>query len=216
MKTGTTARQDDFETLSVVFPTRRHLLSSSRVDGSNLSLFVPSDRFPATGTPVRLLLSFADSDLRFELIGTVNFHRPVSRGPTQPTGIAVSFEGNDKRSASRMLALCAGKSSELGSASSPRYGKSIDCTLRVGTKKMHAQVRDLSTGGAFVVAPSVIRIRVGAEVEIELSGGFLGIGAKKLAARVVWCGEKYGATGFGARFLGGAEIVRPSLRGLLP
>jgi hypothetical protein len=76
-------------------------------------------------------------------------------------------------------------------------------------------VRDLSAGGAFVVAPSVSKIRVGAEVILELRRGFLGLGARVIQAKVVWFGEKRGSVGFGARFLGGQEAMR-TLKGFLP
>ena len=202
----------DAQLIEVRFPTKRYVLVSARAEGSSLSLFFPTPVPAAIGAPVRLKVSFGDAPEVFELEGHVNFQRGNTWGIGAERGLGVSFTGEDKRLAAQMFAFCAGKPLNLGTSSRRRVPTKIRCRIRANGKSLKAEVRDLSTGGAFIAGPVTKDLRVGSDLEIQLEPGWFGLGGKKLDLRVLWHGEKGGSPGFGGRFLGDQVRIAPLLK----
>ncbi len=195
----------------VRFPSRRSVLAQSRADHGQLTLFIPTDELRSLGSQLHFVATFGDCDRRFELTGKVVFIRQGSPQGYSQRGLLVRFEGQDKRTAAEMFAICAGRSPQLGTMETKRVETKMNCGVRVGHRQYEAQIRDLSARGVFVAAPRIRRVVPGAEIELELSRGFLGIGARKVIAKVVWCGSKNGIEGFGARFRDEAAAEVPAL-----
>jgi len=201
--------------IQVRFPTKRYVLVSARAEGANLTLFFPTAAPVAQGSLVRLSVSFGDADQQFELAGKVTFLRGTGWGLGAEPGIGVAFTGEEKRAAAQMFAYCAGKPLQLGTATRRRIPTRIRCRLRLGGKSVKAEVRDLSTGGAFVAAPVTKDLPVGSDLQIQLEPGWFGLGGKKLEIRVLWHGQKGGSAGFGGRFLGDQLRISPVIKGYL-
>lgn len=205
----------DERVLQVRFPTKRYVLVSARAEGASLTLFFPTSAAVSQGVLVRLRVSFADADRQFELAGKVIFLRGGSWGIGAEQGIGVAFTGEDKRIAAQMFAFCAGKPLQLGTATCRRVPTRIRCRLRADGKSVKAEVRDLSSGGAFVAGPFTKDLRVGSDLQIQLEPGWFGLGGKRLEMRVLWHGEKGGSPGFGGRFLGDQLRIGPVLKAYL-
>jgi hypothetical protein len=199
-------------TLTLRFPSRRALLSASRANGPQLTLFAPTTAPPPMGMELRLDISCADTPGNFELVGKVIFVRERSRGPGQQPGVGIAFVEQEKRRAAEMLARCAGKPGALGTSSSQRVPVDVKCVVRAGGRKYPAHLRDLSSSGAFVCLPAVKPLREGTVLEIQIEPAFLGFGGTRVNAKVIWSGRKAGLAGFGARFISDPALVRPSLR----
>jgi len=81
----------------------------------------------------------------------------------------------------------------------------------LGETRLSGYVRDVSSSGVFVAGEELGELGRGSEVVIQLTRGWLGLGAKRVRAAVVWRGVKYGVRGFGARFVEAPERTRPVL-----
>jgi hypothetical protein len=191
--------------------SRRQLLAATRPEGNGLFLYFETLAPPAVTTSTCLRLEVTDTGEFLDIVGTVHSHRllPLSGAMT---GVELLFGGEAKRSLAMLVARCAGKPPEVGTARCPRLGKNLDCSLKLGSKTLPGFVRDLSASGAFIAAPSLTRVRVGAEVKVKLPGMLFGLGAPTLNAKVVWFGLKDGALGFGARFVDEPSVVGMALK----
>src|SRR5688572_9649510 len=102
--------------LEVRYASRRALLTAAKTERGSLTLFVPSKRGILQGTRVRMTITFADSDGRFELEATaVTGGRAAGRDGQG--GFLVSFTGDHKRQAAEMVAFCAQRPLSMGTAS---------------------------------------------------------------------------------------------------
>jgi Tfp pilus assembly protein PilZ len=196
--------------IEVKFLSRRALLASSKVDGSALSLFAPIPREVQIGAPLRLHIELADCKRQFVLNGKVSFSRTTGRGLNQEAGVAVAFEGPEKRAAAEMLAFCAGKPLSLGTASAERRAVRVRCRLTLPKRRIRGFVHDLSSTGAFVNSRFLVRAQVGATVLVELNPSWMPFRTQRLSAVVVWAGEKNGMPGCAIRFVG--EVARTRLQ----
>lgn len=194
------------------YPNRRALLSSARAEGSELSLFVPTTARTLAGTEVTLQVSIEDSGLRFELQGKVRLQ--LSGGAR--TGLGVTFAGEQKRAAAQMLAICAGRALEDGTALDTRHAVNVPCLVTVHGKKLDGVLKDISNTGAFINSPRLASLRSQAELTIQLEPLFGRWGGRSLKGRIVWVGEKRGVFGFGVRFLDTTSHVRESLKKHFP
>jgi hypothetical protein len=199
--------------LTVSFATRRMLLSASRTEGGTLSMDVPTPEWLPDGTPVTLDLVLAGLDRRVltGTVGTVPLAAWMRNGRLMP----VYFEGEAKRSAAELIAFCAGRPPEMGTAQRPRFPTVIRCRVRAGSRRLPGRVLDLSTTGAFVALATQPSLRVGETVQVALGTNVLGLGGHAVDARVMWCGAKDGAPGMGVRFLGDQVHLGPVLRPFL-
>jgi Tfp pilus assembly protein PilZ len=184
-----------------------------RAEGSSLTLFVPTHQPLILGSKVQLEIHLADSATAVVLSGTVRFRRTSVAGAE--AGISVSFEGEEKRRAAEALAMWAGKDPHLGSAASVRRATAIRCLVRVRNERSAGEVKDLSTGGAFIAVARRPNFAVGMELVLQLEPLFAGLGGRRVAARVMWLGTKYGQLGFGARFVDEPRRVQAVLRKFL-
>jgi hypothetical protein len=198
--------------LRIHFPTRRYVLSASRAEAGSLELFAPTHHKLLLSTPVRLVIDFGDTPHRFELVGRVSFLRSGAYGVTPEPGIGVSFEGEHKRWAAEMLAFCAGKPLDQGTAARRRVPTQIRCRVVAGPERVSGRVLDLSASGLFVSAPKAPAIKVGSNLLLHFNPGLFGIGGKRLEVRVLWQGEKGGFFGFGGRFTQDARQVGVTLK----
>jgi hypothetical protein len=197
--------------------SRRQVLSSSRADGNGLFLYFGTQVPPAIGMRVALKLAITDMSEVMNLDGVVHAHRNIHPLQQQKNGgFELMFEGEAKRQVARMLARCAGKAEQLGTARNARVDSKLGCSIFLGARMLDGQLRDLSSGGAFVAAPQISKLRIGCEVTLKIRSGLFGLSAHKLRARVVWFGSKAGSVGFGARFLDAPAVVDTLLRKHLP
>lgn len=193
------------------YPTRKDVLASYRSSREALSLFVPTDDALETGTVVRLVVTFGDAREIFELEGRVAFRVERRRGGQAP-GLSVAFVAPERYKVARMLAFCGGRPMTAVSHVAERVPAQFPVVVRLGHGRLPGFVRDLSTSGVFVAGEDLGQVGRGAEVVIELTRGWLGLGARKVRAAVVWRGTKYGVRGFGARFVDAPERTGPALR----
>jgi len=193
------------------YPTRRAALASCRAVGGHLSLFVPTTDDVSAGTAVRLQVSFGDVVTRFELEGTITWRRTQARGLGLEPGLGVEFAAPEKYQVARMLAFCAGRALDTGTAIERRVEAEVPCQVNVGPHRLAGLIRDLSSTGVFVAGPSFVKLARGTELVIQLGKGWLGFGVKQLKARVIWNGHKRGEFGFGARFVEDSARTRPVL-----
>ncbi len=197
----------------VWYPHKRSVLASYRVTGASLSLFVPTTNTQATlGAEVRLEISFGDCARTFSFSGQVTWRRSEPRSPTMEPGLGVSFRGREKYEAAQMLAFCAGKPLSLGTADDPRYPTEIECTVQMGNREFAAQVRDLSSSGAFIASTLMGNARVGSPVTLVLRPGWFGLAREAYEATVVWAGDQKGIPGCGTRFVEAAPDKRKGLK----
>lgn len=201
--------------LEVQYPNRRALLASARTEGAVLSLFIPGSEHVAAGTDVTLAISIESTELRFELQGRVRLQLAGHGARTQP-GLGVALVGDQKRAAAQMLAVCAGRSLDDGTALDSRHDVDVVCLVDLHGTRLKGAVKDVSSTGAFIKAPRLSALRGEADVTIRLEPLFGRWGGRVLKARVVWVGEKKGMPGFGVRFLDATAHVRESLKKHFP
>lgn len=147
------------------------------------------------GTVVHLKVTFGGTTHNFYVSGRV-----VSAGETlqEGNGVNVLIEAPDELKAfEHLVAFCA-----RNQQAARRFPASIDCKVQVGSEAIPAKIRDVSITGAFIAGRQARSLKEGALVQILLKGGLFGLGAPRLTARVVWCGVKRSASGFGAHFEG--------------
>lgn len=192
------------------YPNRRVALASYRSLRGELSLFVPTPLPVAPGEEVTVEVSFGDCAQTFALQGRVTWRRESARGLGQEQGLGIAFAPEQKFKAAKMLAFCAGRPAEAGTAGEQRFVADVPCAVVVGGRRLRGSIRDLSATGAFVGAPATLTR--GTELAIHIRSGWLGLGQRELKARVVWSGAKNGVFGFGARFVEDASRTRPALR----
>jgi|APLak6261666879_1056058.scaffolds.fasta_scaffold00604_2 hypothetical protein len=201
--------------INVQYPTRRALLSHARTETSTLSLFVPGSYPVIAGASVTLDITIAGTELNWVLEGKVRLQLS-GYGARQDAGLGVVFTGPQKRQAAEMLAACAGRAPDAGTALDSRHEVEVRCLVNLHGKKVRGSVRDVSSTGAFIRAPQVAAMRGNAELTIQLDPLFGLWGGRVLKARVVWVGEKKGMVGFGVRFLDATTFVRESLKSYFP
>lgn len=201
--------------LQVQYPNRRALLANARTEGAVLSLFVPGSQHVAVGTQVAVDIAVNEATLRFELQGRVRM-QVAARGNGQQPGLSLTFEGEQKRVAARMLAACAGRALESGTALDSRHAVNLRCLVNLRTATLQGGVKDVSITGAFIATPRVSGLRVDDELTIQVDPLFGRWGGSVLRARVIWLGEKRGVPGFGVRFLDVGAHVRESLKKHVP
>lgn len=190
--------------IEVKYQTRRALLASARNEGGVLSLLVPVTKPLPVGAAVLLEIKIERTELVFELEGTV---RLQSR-----QGLGIFFTGHAKRAAAQMLATCAGRSADAGTQLDSRHEVDVRCRVSLGSSKVKAWLKDVSSTGAFIGDLAVPGVRSGNELTIQIEP-FLGLfGGRVVKARVIWVGEKHGVHGMGVRFLDATAEVRESLR----
>jgi hypothetical protein len=202
--------------VQVVFASRRQALAYSRSGGKELSLFVPTELAVPLRSLVALDVSFSDGSAgHYFLQGVVVYHRAMARGPTQPAGLVVSFETPEqKKKGSELIAFCAGRPLSLGTATAHRRTLLSKCIVHSERGTYKGSVRDVSATGAFVAALLPRGVKEGAEVELQLKPLLGALGGKRLHAKVMWLGQKYGVLGFGARFVGPVDEIRRGLSAL--
>jgi hypothetical protein len=188
--------------LDVEYLSRRAALSSSKALGGSLSLFVPCDRSLSRGDQVSLRVSFRDMSQGFGLRGTVQSSTAES---ILGVGFTVSFRGEEKRQAARMLAVCADRSPEMGTQLTPRVPMKLSCDVRGPQGRAAGVLVDLSRSGAFVALPKPLALEMGAVVELRIEPNLLGLGGTRLGAKLVWQGAKAGLVGVGVRFVGATD-----------
>lgn len=201
--------------LEVQYPNRRAVLASARTEGAVLSFFVPGWEHVAAGTDVTLVISIENTDLRFELQGRVRLQLAGYTARAQ-RGLGVALVGEQKRAAAQMLASCAGRSLDDGTALDSRHDVNVECLVNLHGTRLKGAVKDVSATGAFINAPRLSALRGEADVTIQLEPLFGRWGGRVLKARVVWVGEKKGVPGFGVRFLDATTHVRESLKRHFP
>lgn len=198
--------------LPVRYPHRGAVLSNSRAEGTNLTLFVPGWVNLAIGADVILEITFSDSELHFEVEGRVSFQRKLPAGPRQQPGLGFCFVAHQKRPAAQMIAQCAGRALEDGTAMGSRHPVTVSCLVKFNGSNVPAEVKDLSNSGAFIGAPKLRGLREDEELTIHLEPIFGRWGGQVLHAKVIWVGDKKGIAGFGVRFVDDAMYVRTSLK----
>lgn len=190
--------------IEVRYPTRRALLASARNEGGALSLLVPVSTVLPVGSMVLLEIKVERTELVFELEGTV---RLQSR-----QGLGIFFTGHAKRGAAQMLATCAGRSADSGTQLDSRHDVDVRCRVSLGSTRVKAWLKDVSTTGAFIGDVAFAGVRTGSELTIQIEP-FLGLfGGRVVKARVIWIGEKHGVQGMGVRFLDATAEMRESLK----
>lgn len=157
-------------------------------------------------------ITLDDSVLSFQLTGKVDAQRIPQAGSRLEAGLGIVFTGDQKRAAAHMLAACAGRSLDNGTAIDSRQPVDLSCLVRFGASKQKAAVKDVSQTGAFIGSPRLKGLHENLELTINISP-ILGLfGGRRLRARVIWVGEKKGIRGFGVRFLEQANYIRDSLK----
>jgi hypothetical protein len=200
--------------LEIQYTSRRSVLSSSKSERGALTIFVPTSRALLQGTTVRLLISFGDSEERFELEGTaLTGGRAIGRNGVG--GFLASFEGDHKRRAAEMIAFCAQRPLSMGTASRERLPVRKSCQLKLADRQVSGELRDLSQTGAFVVGRQLGKLKEGEPVWLKVADGLLGLGGTWLEARVVWQGKKGEEQGMGLRFTGNEAKQAAAIQRLL-
>lgn len=199
--------------LQLQFPNRRALLASARAEGSDLSLFAAGHDDVPPGSDVKVEITVANTGLVFELEGRVRsqFTSHVGR-----SGLGISFGGTHKRAAAQMLAICAGRSTQDGTALDTRHDVDVRCLVTVKGERVRGALKDLSNTGAFIGTRGDAVPPNDAELTIQVEPLFGRWGGRTLKARVVWVGQKKGVPGFGVRFLEAGTMVREFLRRYFP
>ncbi|HYI03188.1 PilZ domain-containing protein [Hyalangium sp.] len=200
--------------LEVRYASRRALLSSSKTERGTLTLFVPTMQRVAQDARVRLMVTFGDSDERFEIQG-VALTWTQAGGRDGAGGFLASFQGDDKRRAAEMIAFCAQRPLSMGTASRERLTLRKSCQLKLAKQQVPGELRDLSQTGAFVVGRQLGKIQAGEPVWLKVDGGLFGMGGTWLEARVVWQGRKGEELGLGLRFTGNEARQASAIQRLL-
>jgi Tfp pilus assembly protein PilZ len=202
--------------LRVLYPTRRSALACFRAEGSRLSLFVPTNETANVDELIELAVTFGDCPDKFELKGIVRWQRAEARGFGQDAGLGVGFEGPLKMPLAAMVASCAGRPLESGTANKDRFVVQIPCRLRAGELSLTGEVHDVSESGIYVTARVPSRIKPGVELQVQLEPQWLGLLGDWITVKVVWTGPKMGKLGFGARFAGPSADYLKTIRKYLP
>ncbi len=200
--------------LEVRYASRRALLSAAKSERGSLTLFVPTQHVVAQGTRVRLTIIFEDADQHFFLEGLA-LNRTQAVGREGVGGFLASFEGDHKRRAAEMVALCAGRPTPMGTASRERLPIRKNCHLKVADEQVDGELQDLSQTGAFVACRQLSKLTVGEPVWLKVEGGLFGMGGTWLEARIVWKGEKGKDRGVGLRFTGNDPRQASAIQRLL-
>jgi Tfp pilus assembly protein PilZ len=200
--------------LEVRYASRRALLSSSKAERGTLTLFVPTTQRVAQGDHLRLTITFGDASERFELQAEALTWTQAS-GRDGVGGFLASFQGDDKRRASEMIAFCAQRPRSMGTASRERHILRKSCQLKLGNQQVSGVLRDLSQTGAFVVSPRLGKVPAGESVWLKVSSGLFGLGGTWIEARVVWQGSKDEERGLGLRFTGNEAKQAAAIQRLL-
>ncbi len=203
---------DDIPQTYVRFHSRRAVLSSFRAEGTAITVFVPSCIPVETGAKIRLLVTVEGLEESFSLSGTVAWKRDSFAGNEREPGFGMHISPEEKDPAVRLLAMCANRPAEQGTAQEKRYPSGLRCTVIHGVHCSDARLCDLSASGAFVNMSRLTPIREGNEITLRLNTGILGFGNAVLKAKVVWRGKKGNKPGFGARFVGNPAEIRQALR----
>jgi hypothetical protein len=200
--------------LEVRYASRRALLAAAKTERGALTLFVPTTSALLPGTRVQMTVTFTDSDERFELEGTsVTGGRAIGRDGLG--GFLASFAGDHKRRAAEVVAFCAQRPLSMGTASRERLAIRKSCQLKLASRQITGELKDLSQTGAFVVGRQLGRIKEGEPVWLKVPGGLLGLGGTWLEARVVWQGSKGEEPGLGLRFTGNEAKQASAIQRLL-
>jgi PilZ domain-containing protein len=200
--------------LEVRYASRRALLASANSERGALTLFVPTRQRVAQGTRVKLTITVAGGDERFEIQGAALTFTQAS-GRDGLGGFIANFQGDDKRRAAEMIAFCAQRPLSLGTASRERLILRKSCQLKVANQQLSGVLRDLSQTGAFVVGHQLGKIREGEPVWLKVEGGLFGLGGTWLEARVIWQGKKGEEQGLGLRFTGNEARQASAIQRLL-
>lgn len=195
--------------LEVQYPNRRALLASARAERGTLSLHIPRGEDLALGSEVSLGISVDGTALRFELRGQVRL--PLNALGARK-GLGITFAGPQKRAAAQMLATCAGRSRDDGTALDSRHDVDLRCLVNLPGTRLRGALKDVSSTGAFIGAQPSSTLRGDTELTIQLEPLFGRWGGRLLKARVIWVGQKKGVPGFGVRFLDATAQVRESLK----
>jgi hypothetical protein len=201
--------------LGVQYASRRSLLAASKTERGTLTLFVPTSQRVAQGTRVRLTITFGDgSDERFEIQGVAMTWTQVM-GRDGMGGFLAGFQGDDKRRAAEMIAVCAQRPLSMGTASRERLAIRRSCQLKLANQQVPGELRDLSQTGAFVVGRQFGKIPPGEPVWLKVQDGLFGLGGTWLEARVIWQGSKGEERGLGLRFTGNEARQASAIQRLL-
>jgi Tfp pilus assembly protein PilZ len=131
------------------YPTRKDVLASYRTSREALTLFVPTDEAVATGTEVRLIVTFGDAQEIFELEGKVAW-RVERRQAGQAPGLAGTFVAPERYRVARMLAFCGGRPMTAVSHVADRVPAQFPVVVCLGETRLSGYVRDVSSSGVFV------------------------------------------------------------------
>lgn len=202
---------DNITQTHIRFHSRRAVLSSFRAEGTAITVFVPSSILVEPGETIRLLITVEGLEESFSLSGTVAWKRDSLSAGREP-GFGMHISPEEKDPAVRLLAMCANRPAEQGTAQEKRYPSGLRCTVTHGTRCLDARLCDLSASGAFINMSRLTPFREGNEITLRLNTGFLGFGDAVLKAKVIWRGRKGNKPGFGARFIGNPAEIRQTLR----
>lgn len=191
--------------------THRAFLAQTQVGSESCRFFVPGPSGPPPHTAVVVRFSFAGEPELREVQATVL--RCEDPRTSSRTGLLVEVKGAELERFGRIYAHARGVSEALGRRSAERTGVSLAAELLVeGQPKLHATVRDLSRGGAFVALEGS-RPAVDAQVTLVIHAGW--VRRLRLGARVVWVGTRHGEAGVALAFGGNEREVQHALMGLL-
>ena len=182
------------------YPSRRAVLSSVRSQGSKLMLFVASDAVFRVGSRVELRVTIAGTSQAFKLVGTVLDHAWAGHR-SRASGLTVSFQGEDKKHAAEMVAVCADRPPAMGTANSWRVDLAVRCKVKGIRGSSKGVISDLSRTGAFI-ATEMPRLQPGSPLRVQLEPSVLGLVGAWLDAKVIWWGDKGGRPGLGIQFVG--------------
>lgn len=187
--------------MEIRYPTRQVAVASCRSVAGGLTLFLPTTETIETGTPVTAHVGFGDAAETFDVAGTVAWRRSEAQGAGLEPGLVLEVAPAERYQASRMLEFCTGRPVAAASSAGQRFPTQLAAVVRTRDERLQGCVRDVSATGLFVAGDGFGRIEPGDEVVILLRTGWLGFGARRLRARLVWHGMKYGIPGFGAQFV---------------
>jgi hypothetical protein len=181
--------------VDVYYATRKLAVLASTARGAKLELFLPGGR-GVEGASVKACVRFGDTNRTFELDGVVAKATVVGPPGVGGSGMRICLSGPDKQRAAEMIAFCADRPLNMGTAGSRRVRVSIPCRLKSASDSAEGKVRDLSRTGAFIALKGHSG-SPGSAIRLQLEPGVLGMGGGWLQARVVWRGERHGQEGVG-------------------
>jgi hypothetical protein len=163
-------------------------------------LFVASDVALTIGCSVQVRVAIAGTSQAFEFVGTVLDHAWAGHR-SRASGLTISFQGEDKKRAAEMVAVCADRPPAMGTASSWRVELAVRCKVKGIRGSSKGVISDLSRTGAFI-ATEVSRLQPGSPLRVQLEPSVLGLVGAWLDAKVIWWGDKGGRPGLGIQFVG--------------